>query len=189
MACRTGWLLVGPVGALLLACGGSSGTGVGGGDAAADTMSSNDGAGNDSSTGDTGSAETGDRDSGTGGDGGVGADGGACPDVHGSYTLVATGQGCGDLAASAPQCIQQGTGCHVHFVSNPPTGGSAINGGADLMSDGSFSGAALTEGTGQRTGCTGTWDSAMSVMTVDCGGVGSSQSCVVTLTRTGSTCM
>jgi hypothetical protein len=57
-----------------------------------------------------------------------------------------------------------------------------------LQGDGSFDGAALTEGTVDRTGCTGTWDATTSTMTVDCGGTGSSQSCVVALTQTGTKC-
>jgi hypothetical protein len=54
--------------------------------------------------------------------------------------------------------------------------------------DGSFTGAAITEGTGNRTGCTGTWNAGTSTLTVDCGGVGSSQSCIATLTRSSLTC-
>jgi hypothetical protein len=114
-----------------------------------------------------------------------------CPDLRGTYSVtVVDGQGCGTLNASAPQCIRQAqSGCGITFRSNV-SGGSvpAITGDASLQNDGSFVGAALTEGTDNRTGCTGTWDSTMSALTVDCGGTGSSQSCVVTLQRTGSAC-
>lgn len=117
------------------------------------------------------------------------ADAGPCPDVFGAYTVSVSGQGCGDLNASAPQCIAgTGTACVAHFISAPPTGTGAVNGQAMLQMDGSFSGAALIFGTVQRSGCVGTWNAATSTLTADCGGMGSSQSCVVTLTRTGTTC-
>ena len=115
---------------------------------------------------------------------------GPCPDVLGTYSVSPSGQGCGDLNASAPQCIRATTmTCVAQLASMPAGGGTgAINGSASLQQDGSFSGAALLFGTVQRTGCTGTWDQSTSTMTVDCGGMGSSQSCVVTLVRTSSTC-
>jgi hypothetical protein len=94
------------------------------------------------------------------------ADAGPCTGERGAYSISLSGQGCGDLNASAPECI----------------------GTASLGADGSFSGAAITEGTGNRTGCVGTWNAATSTLTVDCGGVGSSQSCRATLTRTSMTC-
>jgi hypothetical protein len=53
---------------------------------------------------------------------------------------------------------------------------------------GNFANGAVMEGSAQRTGCTGTWNAGMSQLTVDCGGMGSSQSCIATLTRTGTTC-
>jgi hypothetical protein len=78
--------------------------------------------------------------------------------------------------------------CAFQLVSAPATGSPAVNGVVILQSDGSFSGAALQFGTVQRTGCTGQWDAASQTLTLDCGGMGSSQSCVVTMTRTGSAC-
>jgi len=78
--------------------------------------------------------------------------------------------------------------CAFQLVSAGGTG-AAVNGVVILQSDGSFSNAALTLGTAQRTGCTGQWDAANQTLTMDCGGMGSSQSCIVTITRTGSTCM
>jgi hypothetical protein len=118
-----------------------------------------------------------------------GADLGPCPDVFGSYSVAIMGQGCSNLNASAPQCIK-GTAmvCTAHFVSVPPAGPGAVNGAAMLMSDGSFTGAMLIFGTQQRSGCVGTWNGATSTMTADCGGMGSSQSCVVTMTRTSTLC-
>jgi hypothetical protein len=114
-------------------------------------------------------------------------DAGPCPDQHGEYSISLSGQGCGDLAATAPECIMQ-TACGITFASNPASGGQALNGTASLGMDGAFTGAAITEGTSNRTGCTGTWAAATSTLTVDCGGTGSSQSCIATLTRTSKTC-
>jgi hypothetical protein len=114
-----------------------------------------------------------------------------CPDVTGAYQVtVIDGQGCGDLNALAPECIRgRGSMCDVSLQSQVPAGAAAaINGNASIQNDGSFSGAALTEGTGNRTGCVGSWNAATSTMTVDCGGMGSSQSCVVALTRTKALC-
>jgi hypothetical protein len=116
-----------------------------------------------------------------------------CPDVRGAYSITAVdATGCGSsLNTGASQCIRQGqqTTCGITLQSMPSGGGNrAINGDATLQSDGSFSGAALMEGPLNRTGCTGTWDAANSTMTVDCGGTGSSQACVLALRRTGSMC-
>jgi hypothetical protein len=112
-----------------------------------------------------------------------------CPDEIGAFTVMTAGAGCGDLAAGAPQCIQVGaTSCQVQLVSQGAAG-SALNGTVDLDMSGSFGSGAVKEGSVQRTGCTGAWNGAMSQLTVDCGGVGSSQSCVATLVRTGKTCV
>jgi hypothetical protein len=110
-----------------------------------------------------------------------------CPDVHGAYAITPVeAQGCGSsINASATQCIRQ-TACGITFQSNGSN--KAINGDPALQGDGAFTGAALTEGSLMRTGCTGTWNAATSTMTVDCGGTGSSQACVVSLVRTGATC-
>jgi hypothetical protein len=114
--------------------------------------------------------------------------GGTCPNELGAYTVMITGAGCGDLAAGAPQCIKAGSmPCQVLLVSQG-TAGSALNGTVDLDMTGGFVNGAITEGTAQRTGCTGTWNPAASQLTVDCGGIGTSQSCIATLTRTGNTC-
>jgi hypothetical protein len=81
------------------------------------------------------------------------------------------------------------TACAISFVSNGSgAGGNALNGNASLSGTGDFSGAAIREGTVQRTGCTGTWNGATSTLTVDCGGMGTSQSCVATLVRTAAVC-
>jgi hypothetical protein len=114
-------------------------------------------------------------------------DAGPCPDQHGAYSVAISGQGCGDLNASAPECITQ-SACTVTFTSSAPAGGNALNGSAMLGMDGAFLGAAITEGTVNRTGCVGMWSASSSTLIVDCGGVGTSQSCRATLTRTSTTC-
>jgi hypothetical protein len=43
-------------------------------------------------------------------------------------------------------------------------------------------------GSTARTGCTGKWDATTSHLVVTCGGTSTTQSCTVTLTRTGLTC-
>jgi hypothetical protein len=113
-----------------------------------------------------------------------------CPDVSGAYSVsIVQAAGCGDLNPTARQCIQQNPqGCSIMFVSQGLANVSAINGDPTLQNDGSFDSGALKEGSVNRTGCTGSWDAATSTMTVDCGGSGSSQSCVVALTRTGARC-
>jgi hypothetical protein len=131
-------------------------------------------------------------------DASVGADGGTdassdgasvpCPDELGAYTVMTAGPGCGDLAAGAPQCIQVGAAsCQVQLVSQGAAG-SALNGTVDLDMSGNFASGAVKEGSVQRTGCTGTWNPAASQLTVDCGGVGTTQSCIATLVRTDTTC-
>jgi hypothetical protein len=112
-----------------------------------------------------------------------------CPAVGGAYTVALTtdNKGCSDLNASAPECIVQ-TGCDVVLKSVVSAGKPALNGTASLQNDGSFSGAAITEGSLGRTGCIGSWTGVPPVLTVDCGGTNSTQSCVVTLTATNTTC-
>jgi hypothetical protein len=111
------------------------------------------------------------------------SDAGPCPDQHGAYSIAISGQGCGDLSATGPECITQNA-CAIAFAS--AAGG--LTGSASLGMDGSFTGAAITEGTLNRTGCVGAWNASASTLTVDCGGVGTSQSCRATLTRTSKTC-
>jgi hypothetical protein len=116
----------------------------------------------------------------------------ACPDVRGTYTvtiLQGAGSGCSDLNAGAPQCIREGTQglCGIEFRSNPSGGVSpAVTGSALLQPNGSLGNAQLTLGTQDRSGCTAKWASASSTLTIDCGGMDSSQSCVVALVRNGA---
>jgi hypothetical protein len=176
-------LAIAPISLLVIAvgCGGTDFQSALGGD--------DSGTGNDSGAG----------DSSTQGDSATAKDTGAmtdappppCPDVTGAYSIVVIdGAGCGDLNALAPECIRgAAASCNVELRSQVSGGGpAAINGNASIQNDGSFSGAALTEGTGNRTGCVGSWDATTSTMTVDCGGMASTQSCVVALTRTKALC-
>jgi hypothetical protein len=101
---------------------------------------------------------------------------------------VVDGAGCGNLNRLALECVVQTT-CTIQFQSRVAAAGvTGIDGDPTLQSDGTFAGAALKEGTVNRTGCTGAWDGSTSTMTVDCGGTGTSQSCEVALTRTALTC-
>jgi hypothetical protein len=113
----------------------------------------------------------------------------ACPNVAGAYAVaIVDAIGCGDLSITAPQCIQQNSqACAITFVSQDSTNTAAINGDATLQ-DRTFGGAQLKEGTVDRSGCTGVWDPTTSTLTVDCGGVGTAQSCVVSLRRTAAHC-
>ncbi len=172
------------------AAGGGPGQEAGGGgdgaQPAQDSGGSTDGsAGMDASGGGDGAVSTADA-----GDAGRDAQGAPCPNLHGTYSITPIeGQGCGSsFNMSAPQCIRQ-TSCGIVFASSAPDGGmSAINGDATLLDNGTFSGAALSEGTLNRTGCTGTWNVGTSTLTVDCGGTSSSQACVLALQRTGNSC-
>ena len=191
------WFLVGPLGVLVVGCSGADATIGGDSDAATDASS-----GVDASADAGGGADGGRTDGGSSGDSGAAdvvtggdaiaveaaVEAGACPDEHGKYTVVETGLGCGDIAAGAPQCIQESASCRITLVSNGSGGAKALNGSADLAGDGSFTGAAIKEGTVNRTGCVGSWNATTSTLTVDCGGVATSQSCRAVLTRTSMNC-
>jgi hypothetical protein len=117
----------------------------------------------------------------------------SCPDISGQYGVQTSGGGCGSVFGSTSPCIRQGQGsCHVAFQSSAAGGGdggpAAINGDVQLAPDGSFENGNLTVGTIPRMGCTGSWDSASSTMTVTCGGLDASDGCVMHLKRYASTC-
>jgi hypothetical protein len=107
-----------------------------------------------------------------------------CPDAFGTYEIKKADGTCGNLDANAPQAIR-GTAqaCFLHFVSVVDGGIGAINGGATLGVDGTFSAATLIEGTAMRSPCSGTWDAQQEQMTIVCGGAG--DACTVELRRTG----
>jgi hypothetical protein len=149
------------------------------------------GTGQDSSTTDSGATNDGSASKGDASDAAGDGPPAPCPDERGAYAITAVdATGCGSsFNVGARECIRQGqsTACGIQFQSTGSTM-VAINGAASLQNDGSFSGAALTEGTLNRTGCTGMWNANSSTLTVDCGGTGSSQACVLSLKRTGATC-
>jgi hypothetical protein len=115
------------------------------------------------------------------------SDGGACPDEIGKYAVIAVGAGCGDLPPTASECIAQAA-CGITLAPAGPAGTKGVLGTAALAGDGSFTDATLMEGSTSRNGCAGSWDPTTSKLTIDCGGVGTTQSCHATLTRTSSTC-
>jgi hypothetical protein len=104
--------------------------------------------------------------------------------VFGTYQINNADGSCDDLNENAPQQIRGTTlACALHFISVVDGGIGAINGGATLGADGTFSGATLIEGTAMRTGCRGSWDAMQEEMTVVCGsGV---DQCTVELVRIG----
>jgi hypothetical protein len=183
-------------GALAAACGGASNTGLGGGsDAGGDVRASGgddamaaDSAGDGQNEGSVDGSSDGPGDAPSGGDAANDGPAAACPIVGGLYSMtVVDGAGCGDLNPLAVECIVQ-TSCAIQLQSKVAAAGRGIDGDTTVQSDGSFAGAALTEGTVKRGGCTGAWDATTSTMTVDCGGTGSSQACEVNLMRTALAC-
>ncbi|HMI85817.1 MAG TPA: hypothetical protein VK550_17090 [Polyangiaceae bacterium] len=119
------------------------------------------------------------------GDAAPGAGDASCPTIFGTYQINnADGNGCGDLDENAPQEIR-GTAqaCFLHFISVVDGGVGAINGGATLGPNGTFSGATLVLGSAMRNPCSGSWNANQQEMTVVCGsGV---DQCSVELLRTG----
>jgi hypothetical protein len=107
-----------------------------------------------------------------------------CPDVFGTYVITDDQGSCGNFNKDAPQSIL-GTNqtCFLHFSSVVFGGVGAVNGGATLDPDGTFSGATLNEGTATRTPCNGTWNAGQQTMTIACGGT--LGTCTVVLTRIG----
>ena len=167
---RSAWLAWGSIVFVTVACGGTSTDLIGDG-GASDGSASSDGG-------------TGDGDTREGGI--IRGDGGSCPDISGSYSLAHAGDGCGDLA-DATECVQVDNACGAQMKASGGGGARGVEASVSLDADGSFSGASVKLGSADRSGCTGTWDASASTLTIDCGGTGSSQSCVVTLTRTSTT--
>jgi hypothetical protein len=199
--------LLSSVGLIAIACGGSSPSsiddtsggasdaGAGGANADGNVGSgSGDGGGttNDGGGGGTGSdggPTTGSDGGGPTKDAGGGADSGLlCPDEGGKYTIALEGQGCGNLSASSSECITQPS-CNA-FIAPLSGGGQGLgtNSPVSLGLDGSFTMGSIKEGNLDRTGCAGKWDPVKSVLVIDCGGTGTAQSCVVTMTRVSTSC-
>jgi hypothetical protein len=157
----------------IVACGGTGGTPLDGG---------NDGtAGNDSGN-DSGNDASSDVASDTSGDTGA-----QCPNESGLYSVAFSGQGCGNVSNNAPICITE-TSCTITLATKGSGGSNEVSGTTPILNDGSFTGAAINEGSMNRTGCVATWDNGSSTLTIDCGGTGTSQSCRATLVRTNANC-
>jgi hypothetical protein len=93
-----------------------------------------------------------------------------CPDVFGIYDINNADGDCGDLNEDAPQEIRGTTqACFLHFISVVDGAAPAVNGGATLGPNGTFSGATLTLGTTARSPCRGSWDANQQELTVVCG--------------------
>ena len=112
--------------------------------------------------------------------------GGACPDESGGYSIALAGAGCGDTSSTVSECIQQ-SGCTIAIDFGGGTG-KGIKGQTPIQGDGSFSNAAMEEGSVTRTGCIGTWNNTTSTLVITCGGTSSTQSCIATLVRTSDVC-
>ena len=165
------WLVVPTV---AVACGGAASTGL------------DDGGGNT----DGGDGSTTQNDGSTSPDVGTTPDTGpaACPVESGQYSLVLSGAGCGDTSATVTECIQQQQ-CSIDIDFGGGSGkGLKSSNPIPNQSDGSFTGAAIEEGSSNRTGCVGKWDQQTHTLVVDCGGTNTSQSCRATLVRTSETC-
>ena len=154
------------------ACGGATGNPLDDGGTTSDG-SSNDAASNDAAN----APDTGNGDASA-----------PCPNEQGRYTMKLTGQGCGDTAADASECIQEQS-CNVSIDFNS-SGSSAkgIKGQTSIAQDGSFTNAGMQEGSANRSGCIGAWNQTASTLTITCGGTNSSQSCVAVLTRVADNC-
>jgi hypothetical protein len=126
-------------------------------------------------------------DSGPSSDAAADAESGDCPDEGGKYAVLATGAGCGNLASSGVGCITQSV-CAITLAPSGAVNSTDLMGTANVQVDGSFQNATFMEGTSSRTGCVGTWDPTTSKLTIDCGGMGTAQSCSAVLTRTAMTC-
>lgn len=114
-------------------------------------------------------------------DGGTtGGEAGACPQIAGFYAVAATGLACPDQPDTS-FCIKQ-SGCTIELD------GQKFQGQITVGPDGSFTNATVVEGQQTRSGCVGNWDPKLSILTIDCGGVGTTQSCGLRLTRSAPVC-
>jgi hypothetical protein len=155
-----------------------NGPGTDGGNGGGNGKDAGNGGGNTNDAGGTGGGKEG---------GGGGDSGGACPDEAGRYTMTIAGAGCGNLSTNNDECVTQ-SACTINAFALGMGGNGleASNITIDML--GAFSMAPVKEGNAARGGCVGTWDDAKSTLTIDCGGTGSTQSCIVTLTRSSTSC-
>lgn len=117
-----------------------------------------------------------------------------CPDETGTYSVTAVGMGCGDLVTTLPQCIKTGNvECQYDIVYKDMGGGQkGVEGAVSVNPFGGFTNGMIQEGSAQRSGCVGVWKPGVgtnpSTLTIDCGGIMTSQSCHVVLTRLDGGC-
>ena len=110
-----------------------------------------------------------------------------CPNEAGRYSVKLSGGGCGNTAGDVSECIQQQS-CDISINFSSTATAQGIKGQTPIAQDGSFTNAAIQEGSQNRTGCSGAWDPNASTLTITCGGTNTSQTCVAVLTRTAATC-
>lgn len=113
----------------------------------------------------------------------------ACDALPAAYAIELTDPvGCGNLVPAAIECISQ-AGCTATLRPLTPAK-PGISGTVNLTVGAGgvtgFTNASLTLGNVMRTGCTGQYNGPSGTLTIDCGGMGSAQSCVVALHRTGT---
>lgn len=115
---------------------------------------------------------------GIGGQGGTGGSTAQCPNPVGNFgNPVFSGTGCGELSNMATQQIQTtATQCQFNMSSGVVMF-PGLNGPFLLDMAGTFSNTTFTVGTGQLTGCDGTWNDNTKTMDIDC------TNCMITLTR------
>jgi hypothetical protein len=198
-------------GAIAIAAGCSSAFSAGSGGSGTTTAGTSSSSGNGSSSGNSSSSSSTTSSGGTGGKGTGGSTTtttvtgttttittttlSGCPNETGAYSMTQMGAGCGDLDTSPKECIKStGVACEYSFVAEQGLASKAVEGTVTVGPLGDFANGTITEGSGPaRTGCVGVWKPGTSAqnpatMTIDCGGVGTSQSCRVILTRTGDVC-
>jgi len=102
-----------------------------------------------------------------------------CPDLTGEFNSVSV-TSCPGHDDQAAQFIAVGTAtCTIDFSSTPIKGQPFLNSGdIAIDSSGNFTGATITFGTTDETGCDGVWTSATSQLTITC-----TSGCTATITR------
>jgi hypothetical protein len=93
----------------------------------------------------------------------VDSSGGGCPAIAGTYSLGATGPGCGALGNTQTITEDTPTLCVLDFVT-----AAALSGTVEVEADGSFIGQTLSVG-GTPRSCRGTWNPTLAQFNIVCG--------------------